>query len=133
MWLSVDPRSSRPVYQQVVDGVREAVAKGALREGDRMPSVRELATRMTLNHNTVARAYQELEREQVIEVVRGHGTFVAASRPVPDREARIAALAARMREMLVEAHHLQMGEEDLFRLLRSVAAAWREEKGRGEA
>lgn len=129
MWLHVDPRSSKPVYQQVIEGIREGIAKGALAEGDRLPSVRELASAMTLNHNTVAKAYQELERDRVIEVVRGRGTFVAAARPRPDREERVRALAERMREMLVEAHHLQMTEDELVDLFRSQVCVWRAERG----
>jgi GntR family transcriptional regulator len=133
MWLTVDPRSSKPVYQQLVDGVKEAIAKGLVEAGDRLPSVRELAATMMLNHNTVAKAYQELERERVIEVVRGHGTFVAAAGPRPDRDERVEAIAARMREMLVEAHHLQLSEDDLLALFHAAARAWREERGRGGA
>ena len=63
-----------------------AIAAGWLKPGDRLPSVRELAVSLAINHNTVAKAYQELERERVIEVVRGRGTFVAdpGERPRPD-------------------------------------------------
>ena len=130
MWLSVDPRSPKPVYQQLVEGVKEAIAKGVVDSGDRLPSVRELASAMMLNHNTVARAYQELERERVIEVMRGRGAFIAASQPRPDRKERIEAMAARMREMLVEAHHLQMDEDEVLDLFRSIVSAWQEERGR---
>jgi len=128
MWFSVDPRSSKPVYQQVVDGVKEAIAKGVLSPGDRMPSVRELATAMMLNHNTVAKAYQELEREQVIEVVRGRGTFIASAHRPPDREERVHALTRHMRDMIVEAHHLAIGEDELIALFCSVVRAWQEER-----
>ncbi len=130
MWLSIDPRSAKPVYQQVVDGVKEAVAKGLLGHGDRMPSVRELAAEMTINHNTVARAYQELERDHIIEVVRGHGTFIAASRPRPDREDRVRELSGRIRELLIEAHHLQLTDQDLRNLFRSTAEEWHRERRR---
>jgi GntR family transcriptional regulator len=133
MWLSVDPRSPRPVYQQVVEGVKAAVAKGLLGAGDRLPSVRELAAAMTLNHNTVARAYQELERERVIEVVRGRGTFVAQGRTPPDQAERVAALAERIGELLVEAHHLQMGEDEFLELVRTTVRAWQEERRRAGA
>jgi GntR family transcriptional regulator len=129
MWLSVDPRASRPVYQQLVDGVKGALAKGLLSPGERLPSVRDLAATMTLNHNTVARAYQELERERLIEVVRGRGTFVAFAGPRPDRAERVAALVARIRELLVEAHHVPMDEEELAELVRSTFRAWHEERG----
>jgi len=129
MWLTVDPRSPKPVYQQVIESVKGAVAKGLLEHGDRLPSVRELAGMMTLNHNTVARAYQELERDRVIEVVRGHGTFVAAAVRPPDREARVQELVARIREMIVDAHHLQLSEDDLLELVQTTVRAWREERG----
>jgi len=133
MWLSIDPRSPKPVYQQVIDGVREAVAKGLLEQGDRMPSVRELAAKMTINHNTVARAYQELEREHVIEVVQGRGTFIAAAFPHPDRDERVRAIAARMRELLVEAHHLQMTDDDLMELFRVTLNEWHQERRRAHS
>jgi GntR family transcriptional regulator len=128
MRLSINPRSPKPVYQQVVDGVKEAVAKGLLEQGDRLPSVRELASQMTINHNTVARAYQELERDHVIEVVRGHGTFIAAARPRADRDEQVRALAVRIRELLIEAHHLQLTEEDLLELFRVTMTEWHDER-----
>jgi len=128
MWFRVDPRLPKPVYQQVVDGVREAVAKGLLREGDKLPSVRELATLMTLNHNTIAKAYQQLEREHVIDVVQGRGTFIAASRLLPDRQERIKKMNDIMKQMIVEAHYLQLSEDDLLALLRGAIREW--ERGR---
>ena len=133
MWLPIDPRSPKPVYQQVVDAVKEAVAKGMLEPGDRMPAVRELACQLTINHNTVARAYQELERDRVIEVLRGRGTFIAASRPRPDRDDRVRAVAARIRELLIEAHHLQMTEEELLELFQVTLREWRQERRQAQA
>lgn len=133
MWLSINPRSPKPVYQQVVDGVKEAVAKGLLEQGDRMPSVRELAAEMTINHNTVARAYQELERDNLIEVVRGRGTFIAATRPRADRDERVRAVAARIRELLIEAHHLQMTEGDLLELFRVTLSEWHHERRQAQS
>lgn len=129
MWLQVDPRSSVPVYQQVVDGVKAAVAKGLLSPGDRLPSVRELATEMTINHNTVAKAYQELERERVIEVVRGRGTFVALQPVAPNRAERMAALEQTMQRLLVEAHHLNLRDVDVLAMFQRVAAEWRAQTG----
>lgn len=133
MWLQVDPRSQTPVYQQIVDGFKEAVVRGLLAPGDRVPSVRELAAQMTLNHNTVARAYQELERERVIEVLRGRGAFVAEPRPRPDREERIAALTARIGQLVVEARHLQLSDERLMGLVAEAIEALRVERGRNRA
>jgi GntR family transcriptional regulator len=128
MWVTVDPRSPKPVFQQLVDGVKEAIAKGLLRPGDRLPSVRDLAATMMLNHNTVAKAYQELERAQIIDIVRARGAFVAAEAPPRDREERLRALTDRMRDLLVEAHYLRLEDEDIVALFASVVRAWREER-----
>lgn len=129
MWLSVNPRSAKPVYQQLTEGIKEAVAKGIVEGGDRLPSVRDLASMMTLNPNTVSKAYQELEREGVIEVVRGRGTFIARARLRPDREERIQAMAVRIREMLVEAHHLQMSDAEFQDLFSAAVRSWQKERG----
>ncbi|WDL96243.1 GntR family transcriptional regulator [Alicyclobacillus sp. ALC3] len=131
MWLHVDPRSSVPVYLQVVNGVKAAVAKGMLSPGDRLPSVRELATELTINHNTIAKAYQELERERIIEVVRGRGTFITLQPAIPNRDERLAEMRDQMRQLLVEAHHLHLRDEDVLDVFRQVIEAWRLETGGG--
>jgi GntR family transcriptional regulator len=125
MWLHVDPRSPVPMYQQVVEGVKEAVARGGLKPGDKLPAVRELAMELTINHNTVAKAYQELEREGVIEVIRGRGTFIAQSPVVPDPTAKLRELKEAMVKWIVEAHHLRMSDEELLELFQSVLREWR--------
>jgi GntR family transcriptional regulator len=77
VWYHIDPSSGTPIYRQLVDQVRQAVASGVLRAGDRLPSVRDLAVELAVNPNTVAKAYQELEREGVVETPRGKGSFIA--------------------------------------------------------
>lgn len=129
MWFQVDPRSSTPIYQQVVDGVKVAVARAILEPGEKMPSVRELASVMTLNHNTIAKAYQELERERVIEVIRGRGTFVAPRSAPPDRPERVEKMAHQLQHLMIEAHHLQLSEAELEALFQEALITWREMKG----
>ena len=129
MWFRVEPRLSKPVYRQVVDGIKESVAKGLLREGERLPAVRELAAEMMLNPNTVAKAYRELERERVIEVVRGRGTYVALRGDLPDRGERIRHMEDTIKQLLVEAHHLQMTEDDLISLVNQAIAEWKRDGG----
>ena len=75
----LDPRTGLAPYRQLVDQVRQAVSLGLLRPGDRLPSVREVVTQVTINPNTVHRAYRDLEHEGVVEGRAGLGTFVAAS------------------------------------------------------
>lgn len=120
MWLQVNPRSAVPLYQQVVDEVKAAVAKRLLEPGDKLPSVRELAVELVLNPNTVAKAYQELERERVIEVQRGRGTFIAQTFNVPNREERIQAIRETMQRLLIESHHLQVSDAELVSMFRDV-------------
>ena len=129
MWFRVEPRLPKPVYQQVVDGVKESVAKGLLSDGDRLPSVRELAAEMMLNPNTVAKAYRELERERVIEVVRGRGTYVAKPGPRPDHQERLDNMTDGIKQLLIEAHHLQMTEDDLVKLVHKAIAEWKRDGG----
>ncbi|MCL6631011.1 MAG: GntR family transcriptional regulator [Alicyclobacillus herbarius] len=128
MWLRVDARSSVPMYQQIVDQVKARVAQGLLRPGDRLPSVRDLAGMLAINHNTIAKAYQELERQRVIEVVRGRGTFIAAVGIAPDAAERRQALRDSMRKWVIEAHHLGMGEQELLELFQRVLKDWRTQR-----
>ncbi|MBA8983731.1 GntR family transcriptional regulator [Clostridium saccharobutylicum] len=74
--LKVDPRSSTPIYEQIELGIKELILKGALQGGDKIPSVREMAGILTINPNTISKAYGELERDGIIETLRGKGTFV---------------------------------------------------------
>lgn len=76
--LTVDPRSGVPIYLQIVEQVKRSVALGVLRAGEQLPTVKQLAIDLTVNPNTVARAYRELEREAVIETATGRGSFVRA-------------------------------------------------------
>ena len=74
--LQLDYRDARPIYSQIVDGCREQIISGVLRQGDKLPSVRELACQLTINPNTIQRAYRELEMEGWIASVPGKGSFV---------------------------------------------------------
>ena len=77
--LTVDPRSGVPIYLQIIEQVKRSVALGVLQAGEQLPTVKQLAIDLTVNPNTVARAYRELEREQVIETAPGRGSFVRAN------------------------------------------------------
>ncbi|PGS48077.1 GntR family transcriptional regulator [Bacillus sp. AFS041924] len=76
MIIILDPRSHLPIWEQIVLQTKEQMLRKILVTGDKLPSVRELATTLVINPNTVSRAYQELERTGVIETIRGKGTFV---------------------------------------------------------
>lgn len=74
--LTVDTRSGVPIYLQIIEQIKRSVALGVLAPGEQLPTVKQLALDLTVNPNTVARAYQELERDEVIETARGRGSFV---------------------------------------------------------
>ncbi len=113
MWFDVDPRSSTPIYLQLIQGVKKAIARGILQTGDRMPTVREMASELQINPNTIAKAYQRLEQEGVIETMRSRGTFVAAGPIRLDSKQSDKKLAEHMQAMLVEAYHLGISHAEL--------------------
>jgi GntR family transcriptional regulator len=77
--LTVDPRRGVPIYLQIIEQVKRSVALGILQAGEQLPTVKQLAIDLTVNPNTVARAYRQLEREQVIETSPGRGSFVRSN------------------------------------------------------
>ena len=75
--VHLDYRDSRPIYTQIIDGIREQIITGVLQPGDKLPSVRELASTLAINPNTIQRAYNQLEQEGYLYTVSGRGSFVA--------------------------------------------------------
>lgn len=125
MWFHVDTSSGVPIYLQIVNQVKRATASGLLAEGDQMPSVRDLAVRLTVNPNTVAKAYQELEREGVINTIRGRGTFIAEQGIKLIHEERVRVLREAIDKVLVEAHHLGISDQELSMLFAERLEEWK--------
>ena len=80
MFLTVDANDKRPLYQQIVDGVKELIARGDLREGTTLPSVRQVAGDLGINLNTIAVAYRRLQDEGFLAIRHGTGTVVSSRR-----------------------------------------------------
>lgn len=76
--LTVDPRSGVPIYLQIIEQIKRSIALGVLQAGEQLPTVKQLAVDLTVNPNTVARAYRDLERDDVIATAPGRGSFVRA-------------------------------------------------------
>ena len=88
--IQLNYREARPIYEQVKDGLRHLVVTGALQAGDKLPSVRALASSLAINPNTIQRAYESLEREGYLYTVAGKGSFAAPQADVnADRRARL--------------------------------------------
>jgi GntR family transcriptional regulator len=130
MWFHIDPSSGTPIYRQIMDQIRQGVASGVLRPGDRLPSVRELAVELAVNPNTIAKAYQELEREGTIETPRGRGTFVAGQdRRLPIEE-RLRQFEEAVGRLVAEAYRLQIDPDTVVALVRDrLAEAERRRSG----
>ncbi len=97
--FKIDIRSSVPIYEQLTEQVKRAVIRGLLKKGDPLPSVRKMAARLEVNPNTVAKAYQELERQGVIITIRGKGTII---NDMPENPADVSAVLAKIRPFITE-------------------------------
>jgi GntR family transcriptional regulator len=121
--LQVDPHSGVPVYRQMMDQVRYYVASGALRAGDQLPSVRELAQTLRVNPTTVVKAYTELEHERVIELKHGKGAFIASHAPKMGEREKEAQLRRQARSFAVEAAQLGVPQAVILRILKEEMEA----------
>jgi GntR family transcriptional regulator len=115
--LHVNPSTGLPIYLQIQAQVKHAVAAGALRAGDALPSVRKLASDLRINPNTVARAYLELEREGVISAVPGGGTFVADGLPGLLKAERVRRFRPLARQVAVEGRQLRLSRDEIVQLV----------------
>ena len=112
--IELDGRNGVPFYRQIVDRVRFAVANGALFPGDRLPTVRQLAVDLSINPNTVARAYRELELLGAVASRRGSGTFISESVPAEPEFERRKKLEALCREIIAQSHSLGYSLSDVI-------------------
>ena len=113
--ISLNYRDSRPIYEQIRDGLRKLIVTGALSADEKLPSVRALAAQLAINPNTIQRAYNELEGEGYIYSVPGKGSFAA-----PD-SARRAELLTQVRELLSELRYLGVSQQELLNLVKEAS------------
>ena len=114
--IQINYRDRRPIFEQVKDGFRNLILSGILQEGERMPSVRDLAAQLAINPNTIQRAYRELEAEGYIGTVPGKGSFVMQRDGAA--EARKTELREKMSAVARELRQAGIGEEELVALIR---------------
>ena len=111
--ILLDYRDSRPIYEQVQDGLRKLMVTGVLQEGEKLPSVRALAGQLAINPNTIQRAYEALEREGYVYSIGGKGSFVAPRREVDN--GRRDELLKQLDEAVKELLFLGMSKEELIK------------------
>ena len=99
--ITLNYRDSKPIYEQIKDAIRRLILTGVMAENEKLPSVRELAQQLSINPNTIQRAYRELETEGCIYSVAGKGSFVAKAAPLTDarREQLLHALDAALMDL----------------------------------
>lgn len=103
MFFKIDPTGELPIYEQITRQVKLAVADGVLGPGQRVPSVRQLASDLAINPNTIARAYQQLQSDAVLEPLRGRGMVVRRDAVRRCRSARNVLVADAVRRTLADA------------------------------
>jgi GntR family transcriptional regulator len=114
MQIEIDPESGVPIYMQLVDRIRHMVATGSLQPGQQLPTMRQLATDLRINYNTVGRAYLVLEQEGIISTQQGRGTFVASHLTGEEvKRLRAAKLRSMMDQLLHEASALGYSELEI--------------------
>lgn len=118
--INIDSRSSKPIYEQIIERIKENIIKGILKPGDKLPSVRELASIITINPNTISKAYSELERIKAIEVIRGKGTFVAEKFEPVMNEEKMRSIKEHMKEVIIEAHYIGVNKDRLIDILNEI-------------
>jgi GntR family transcriptional regulator len=116
MIFELNYKSAKPVYLQVVDQVRAAIASGAARTGDMLPSIRPLAEDLRVNRNTIAKAYTELENQGVIETLPGKGCFITGQASPLRKDARLKLVTEDIDDAVIAAHHLQVDKAEFLRL-----------------
>jgi GntR family transcriptional regulator len=133
MFIQLNFKSGMPVYLQVVDQIKSAAASGVLQAGEPLPPIRPLAEQLRINRNTVSKAYAELENQGVIETVAGKGCFVSANNSPFKKQVRQKMLADEIDAAIVQAHHLQVSDEEFLGLVNERLEDFRQRsKNHGE-
>ncbi|MBO5196898.1 MAG: GntR family transcriptional regulator [Lachnospiraceae bacterium] len=128
--IRIDASGEKPIYEQIIDAVKENVLKGYWNAGDAIPSVRKLAFDLKITPNTAAKAYQELERQKVIVTIRGKGTFIARHVPKKPDEEREARVRGMMKNQIMELVYMGYSREQV---LETAAELYEELKAQPDA
>src|SRR5262245_18776069 len=128
MRLQLNFKSGKPLYLQIVDQFRAAVAGAWIRPGGRLPSIRPFEEELRVNRNTVAKAYTELESQGVIETAAGKGCFVRNTGTPLKKKACLTLLAEEVDQAVVQAHHLQVTRAEFLKLVEERLDSFEEQR-----
>ncbi len=124
--IRIDPKSSIPIFVQIMSQIKHLIASGALQPGQQLPTIRELAVSLTVNLHTVAHAYAELEKEGLLTIQRGRGTFVSEQSADHQLEdVRLLKLQSLVEGLFVEALNLGYDVEEVRQAVEQHVERWR--------
>ena len=118
MFIHLNPSSGMPIYRQLFTQLRQRIASGELAAAAQLSSVRELAAELKVNPLTVAKVFQMLEAEGLVETRRGLGTFVADGNVTRSQKEKRALISNAVEQVVAEARHLKMEEAEVVKLVR---------------
>ena len=119
LWIQISSGSNKPIYVQVIEQISEAIARGQLSAGDKLPAVRKLAAELVINPNTVARAYSRLEQAGLVTTKTGSGTFVSDPKLRSTDAADINILTERMDTLITRGLNLGLEVRDLTTMFKN--------------
>lgn len=120
--FELDMRSRKPIYEQLVEKMKELIMNDVLKADEQLPSVRTLATQLTINPNTIQKAYRELETQGFIYSIKGKGNFVNPNSRIKDLE-KIAEVKKEIEKLVLEALYLGVQADELIQLIEELEAS----------
>ena len=133
MQIRIDNASGRPVYQQIIDQVKRDIAMGRLTRDEKLPTVRQLAGRLVINPNTIAKAYRQLEQEGIIVTKPGAGAFVANLDSNLSRAVKRRIVCEELERIAVEAFHMQIDTKSLSQWFGDAVEKFHLPPGKGQS
>ncbi len=112
--FNINTSSDKAIYEQIIDNIKDLVFRNDLKADDKLPSVRDMASMLSVNPNTVSKAYQELERQKITNTVRGRGTFISSYENYPIDQERLNKAMEDLRNTCVELGHLGFSEKKII-------------------
>ena len=133
MQIRIDHASGRPVYQQIIDQIKRDIALGRLTLEEKLPTVRQLAARLEINPNTIAKAYRQLEQEGIIVTKPGAGAFVANLDSNLSKTVKKRLISAELERIAVEAFHMQIDTRSLLQWFNDAVEKFNLPPGKGQS
>jgi len=119
--FELDMRSRKPIYEQLADNIKELIINKILKPDEQLPSVRTLATELTINPNTIQKAYRELETQGFIYSIKGKGSFVNPNHQIKDRE-KTEEVMKELEKLIHEALYLGISADEIIHIIKEIEA-----------